>query len=208
MRRFALLDVVNKSVFKRAIAFFIFGVSLTVIATLITVSINPDPKEIMEGVENRLSSQVKESIGIDKVWAYVVNNGFMVPLQMFILALIPIQFLYVINLILTVSLPGVLFGIGLQADFTKGFEIIISSMPHYLFEIFAFCLFAAILFDLNKAIRMNIRNVFKKKKEEIPPLIKKFLETIRIYVVLTLPIMIIAAFLETYISEMILNLFQ
>ena len=53
----------------------------------------------------------------------------MVPLQMFILALIPIQFLYVINIILTVSLPGILFGIGLQADFIKGFELIIASHP-------------------------------------------------------------------------------
>ena len=94
--RFILLNVVNKTVIKRAMNFFIFGVALTVIATIITYIINPDPQGIMNGMDNRIPEQVKESTGINKVWAYIVNNGFLVPLQMFILALIPIQFLYVI----------------------------------------------------------------------------------------------------------------
>ncbi|WP_410985093.1 stage II sporulation protein M [Bacillus cereus] len=200
-------NVINKVVFKRAINFFILGVALTVIATIITFVINPDLKEIMEGVGNRLPDQVKKSTGIEKVWSYIVNNGFIVPLQMFILALIPIQFLYVINIILTVSLPGILFGIGLQADFKKGFGIIISSIPHYLFEIFALCLFAAILFELNKFIRIKLKIMFKKDKERVS-LSKKILEVIKIYVVLTLPIIIIAAFLETYIADIILDLFH
>ena len=172
-----MLHVVNKTVFKRAMNFFIFGIALTVIATIITYIINPDPQGIMNGMDNRIPEQVKESTGIDKVWAYIVNNGFMVPLQMFILALIPIQFLYVINIILTVSLPGILFGIGLQANFINSFELITASIPHYVVEVFAFCLFASILFELNKTIRMKIINIFKKDAEEIS-LIKKFLETI------------------------------
>ena len=43
---------------------------------------------------------------------------------------------------------------------------------------------------------MKIRNIFKKDEEETS-LIKKFLETIKVYGFLTLPLMIIAAFLET-----------
>lgn len=199
-------NVINKVVFKRAINFFILGIALTVIATIITVIINPDLKEIMEGVGNRLPDQVKKSTGIEKVWSYIVNNGFIVPLQMFILALIPIQFLYVINIILTVSLPGILFGIVLQADFKKGFGIIISSIPHYLFEVFALCLFAAILFELNKFIRIKLKIIFKKDKEKVF-LSKKILEVIKIYVVLTLPIIIVAALLETYTADIILDLF-
>lgn len=90
-----------KVVFKRAISFFIFAAALTIIATIITYIINPDLKEVMGGLDNRLPDQTKESTGLDKVWSYIVNKGFMVPLQMFILSLIPIQFLYVIN----ISLP-------------------------------------------------------------------------------------------------------
>ncbi|MED1024531.1 stage II sporulation protein M [Bacillus mycoides] len=199
-------NVINKVVFKRAINFFILGVALTVIASIITFIINPDLKEILEGIENRLSSQAKKSTGIEKAWEYIVNNGFIVPLQMFILALIPIQFLYVIHIISTASLPGILFGIVLQANFKKGFGIIISSIPHLLVEIFALCLFAAILFELNKCIRIKLKMMFKKDKERVS-LSKKILEVIKIYAVLTLPIIIVAAFLETYIANIILDLF-
>ncbi|MBY0600478.1 MULTISPECIES: stage II sporulation protein M [Bacillus] len=199
-------NVINKVIFKRAINFFILSVALTVIATIITFIINLDLKEIMEEIGKKLPDQVKEPTGIEKVWSFIVNNGFIVPLQMFILALIPIQFLYVISIILTVSVPGVLFGIALQVDFKKGFGMIISTIPHYLFEVFAFCLFAAILFELNKFIRIKLKIIFKKDKERVS-LSKKILEVIKIYIVLTLPIIIVAAFLETYIADIILDLF-
>ncbi|MGG3806008.1 stage II sporulation protein M [Metabacillus fastidiosus] len=200
-------NLVNKIVFKRAINFFLFAVTITIIAAIATYIINPDLKETIRGLGNRTPDQVRESAGLDKVWSYIVNNGLKVPLQMFILALIPIQFLYVINVILTVSLPGILFGIVLQADLNTGLGIIISVVPHYIFEVFAFCLFAAILFELNKAIRIKVKSIFKKEKIGIS-LNKKFFETIKIYVVLTLPIIIVAAFLETYIADIIFDLFR
>ena len=203
-----MTNVVNKVVFKRAIHFFIFSAVITIIATLITYIINPDLKEVIKGIEDRSPDQIKESTGIDKVWSYIVNNGFAVPLQMFILALIPIPFLYLVNIISTISyLLGVLFGIVLQADFEKGFELVISSIPHTSFEIFAYCLLAAVLFELNQVIRVKIRNIFKKDKEG-NSLIKKFLKTISTYVVFVLPIIIAAALLETYIADKILHLFQ
>ncbi|MGE7874855.1 stage II sporulation protein M [Bacillus paramycoides] len=199
-------NVINKVVFKRAINFFILGAALTVIATIITFIINPDLKETLEGIGNRIPDQVKKLTGIEKVWTYIVNNGFIVPLQMFILALIPIQFLYVIHIILTASLLGVSFGIALQLGFKKGFVMIISSIPHYLVEVFALCLVAAILFELNKFIRIKLKIMFKKDKERVS-LSKKILEVIKIYAILTLPIIIVAAFLETYITNIIFDLF-
>ena len=62
---------------------------MTVFGTVITYFVNPDLKGIMESLGNSSSDQLKESTGIEKVWAYVVNNGFTVPLQMFVLTLIP-----------------------------------------------------------------------------------------------------------------------
>lgn len=99
------------------------------------------------------------------------------------------------------------FGLALQGDFEKGFKLIISSIPHSSFEIFAYCLLAAVLFELNQVVRVKIRNKFKKDKEG-NSLIKKFLKTIIAYVVFVLPIIIAAAFLETYIADIILCLFQ
>lgn len=200
-------NVVNKSVFKRSINFLIFAVAITIVATVITYIINPSLEELTKEVGNNLPDQVKESKGIKKVWSFIVNNGFIVPLQMFFLALIPIQFLYLLNIISTVALTGILFGIALQANFKKGLGIIISAIPHYIFEVFAFCLFAAVLFKLNQVVRDKVRSVFKKDKAG-KSLIKNVLGTVKIYAVLILPIIIMAAFLETYIADIIFSLFE
>lgn len=201
------MNIVNRVVFKRAIKFLIFGAALTIIATIITYLINPDLEGIMRGVEDKPSNQAIELTGLGKVWSYISNNGFAVPFQMFIFSLIPVQFLYVINIVTTVTLPGVLFGVVLQQNVDKGFGIIISSIPHYVFEIFAFCLLAAILFELNQVIRVKIRNIFKKDKVRIS-FIKKFLETVKIYITFVLPLIAVAAFLETYVADIIFSLFE
>lgn len=202
-----IFKIINKTIFKRAVTFFVCVAIITVLATMITYIVNPNLKGVMESLGDNSSNQLKESTGIKKVWAYVVNNGFKVPLQMVVLTLIPIQFLYLINVISTAILPGILFGVVLQVDFRKGIEIIASSIPHYFVEIFAFCLFAAVLFELNRVIRVKIRSVFKKDKDGVS-LVKKTLGTIKIYMVLILPMIIVAAFLETYIADIIFSLFQ
>jgi len=124
---------------------------------------------------------------------------------MFILSLIPIQFLYFLNIIITVFLPGVLYGISLQESFGKGLSLIVSSVPHYVFEIFAFSLFAAILFKFNKVVRAKIKKIFKKNKSK-QYFIKNLLDVVKTYVIFVLPIIIIAAFLETYIADIIFEL--
>ncbi|WP_084165493.1 stage II sporulation protein M [Paenibacillus massiliensis] len=202
-----IFNIVNKTAFRRAVVFFVTAMIVTVLGTAITYFVNPDLKGIMESFGDSSSDQLKESIGIKKVWAYIVNNGFLVPLQMFVLALIPIQFLYLINVISTALIPGILFGVVLQLDFIKGIEIIASTIPHYFVEIFTFCLFAAALFELNRVIRVKVRSVFKKGKDQVP-LVKEILGTIKIYGVLILPMIIVAAFLETYIADILFDLFQ
>lgn len=112
------------------------------------------------------------------MWEYIANNGFIVPFQMFILSLIPIQFLYFINIIITASLPGILYGIALRGDFGKGFSIMVSSFPYYVFEVFALCLFAAILFTCNQVVRVKIKSMFKKSKYK-KSFIKSLFDTVK-----------------------------
>jgi len=201
-----IFNIIKKTAFKRAIVFFVIATIVTVLGTAITYSVNPDIEGIMESLGDSSSDQLRESTGIKKVWAYVMNNGFMVPLQMFVLALIPIQFLYLINVVSTALIPGILFGVVLQMDFIKGLGVIASTIPHYCVEVLAFCLFAAALFELNRVIRKKVRSVFKKGKDQVP-LVKEILGTIKIYGVLILPMIMAAAFLETYIADIIFNLF-
>lgn len=49
--------------------------------------------------------------------------------------------------------------------------------------------------------------MFKKDKEG-DSIIKKILKVLRTYIAFVLPLIIIAALLETYVADIILNLFQ
>lgn len=134
-----------------------------------------------------------------------VHNGITVPMQMVILTLIPIQYMYLLNMILTNLILGVVFGIAVQVDLEVGFQLIISSISHSVFEIFAYCILATVLFEMNQAIRVNIINIFKKDKAKVS-LVKSFLKTMKAYIVFVMPLIIVAAFLETYLADTLLYL--
>ena len=200
-------NIFNKSLYKRAIKFFIFIIFITIFVTSITYIINPDLKEITETLEKAVSNDVIKSKGIRKVFSYTIHNGFKVPLQMIALSLVPIQFLYFINTLITASLPGVLFGVMLQENVKIGVSIIISTIPYFIFEIFAFSLFASVLFEVNQTVRIKIKNLYKKDKKEVF-FIKKIKEVLQIYIILFLPMIIIASFLEAYLADIISSLFK
>ncbi|MGJ7587897.1 hypothetical protein [Staphylococcus shinii] len=61
---------------------------ITMILTIaIIYSININIKEVVKSIDNGIPGSVKESLGFDVVFKYIVNNGLVVPLQMFILSL-------------------------------------------------------------------------------------------------------------------------
>src|SRR5699024_8773587 len=61
-------------------------------------------------------------------------------------------------------------------------------------------------FELNRSIRMILRNNFRKNKKETS-FTQIATDTIKVYLVFVLPFIIIAAFLETYITDAIFQLF-
>lgn len=192
------VNVMNQERYKRASQFFIFGIILTILAGIVTFIIHP---ELKNGAGDSL-----ESTGLTKVLDYIKNNGILVPLQMFILAFIPIPFLYMANIVVTTIALGFFIGIALHLDVYQGVGLTISSLPHTFVEIFAYCLLAALLFELNRSIRMMLGNIFRKNKKETS-FIQTSTETIKVYLVFVLPFIIIAAFLETYIADAIFQLF-
>lgn len=205
-----LLYLSNKTIFKRASKFFLFLTSLSIVIALITYMFslnisNIDFIKIFESIGD--NEQLIQLNGIQKVEAFILNNGFKVPLQMLILSIIPIQFLYLLNIIIPSAIIGIAFGIILEVDAVKGMQVLVSSMPYYIVEVFAFCLFAAILYELNQFIRIKIKNIFKKNKVKIS-FKNRSLEAVKIYVLFILPMMIIAAFLETYLAEILFAFFN
>lgn len=169
------------------------------------LSLKIDFIKIFESIGD--NEQLIQLNGIQKVEAFILNNGFKVPLQMLILSIIPVQFLYLLNIIIPSAIIGIAFGIILEVDAVKGMQVLVSSMPYYIVEVFAFCLFAAILYELNQFIRIKIKNIFKKNKVKIS-FKNRSLEAVKIYVLFILPMMIIAAFLETYLAEILFAFFN
>ena len=118
---------------------------------------------------------------------------------MLFFSIIPIRFLYWIQPLFTAILPGILFGIAFRYSVAKAFIILISSLPHMLLEIFAFCLWMVALDRFNKWIRYKI----SRKKSANTNLLKELKLLLSPYIKYVLPLMVIAAFTETYVADWI-----
>src|SRR5699024_7966922 len=75
---------------------------------------------------------------LEKVWQYNINNGYKVPLQMLILSIIPIPFLYSANLISTSILTGFVFTLLIRVDLHLGLIDVGSSIPHTVLELLSY----------------------------------------------------------------------
>lgn len=170
-----------------------------VISAVITYIINPNLSDTLNSVSSNVPKSVSQKSGLQLVVAYIFNNGFKVPIGMLILSIIPIRFLYWIQPLFTVILPGILFGIVFRYSLAKGFVILISSLPHMLFEVFAFCVWMVALDQFNKWIRYKI----SKKKSADTNLLKELKLLLSPYIKYVLPLIIIAAFTETYVADWI-----
>jgi len=170
-----------------------------VISAVITYIINPNLSDTLNSVSSNVPKSVSQKSGLQLVVAYIFNNGFKVPIGMLILSIIPIRFLYWIQPLFTVILPGILFGIVFRYSLAKGFVILISSLPHMLFEVFAFCVWMVALDQFNKWIRYKV----SKKKSADTNLLKELKLLLSPYIKYVLPLIVIAAFTETYVADWI-----
>ncbi|UXS59856.1 stage II sporulation protein M [Staphylococcus ureilyticus] len=197
---------IDKGFISRTLKILLFSLSIMILTIAITYSININMKEVIKSIDNGIPGSVKESSGLGSVFKYIVNNGLVVPLQMFILSLIPIQFLYLFNLIYSSILPGIVIGIAIKIDIYKATSIILSIIPHTLLEILGFCIFASVLFQLKKSIRSKIKEVFKKNSSERISVVKSLSNTVKIYIFAVVPVITLAAFCEEYLREFLYSL--
>ncbi|WP_413505945.1 stage II sporulation protein M [Brochothrix thermosphacta] len=198
-----ITNIIHQQYQKRTKQFLLLTLMITIITTLISYFITPNLSELNQNLD-RVSN---DAAGLSKVFVYVVNNGLHVPLQMFFLSLIPIPFLYLCNLILTAIIPGILFGIMLHLSFAESLPIFVASLPHSITEMLAYCILAALLYDINKVIRLKVKKCFKKTTET-SYFFKIFLQLVKGFLIIVLPLIILAAFLETYFADYIYSLFK
>ncbi len=195
------MKYLSKENIKQPLKYLCFMLLIIVVSSILTYLIHPDIQSTINAVSSNIPESVEHKSGLDLVVAYIINNGFKVPLQMLILGLIPIPFLYWLQPLATAIMPGILFGIIFNMSLAKGTTIVISSLPHMLIEILAICFWIVALDRINKWMR----NKLSKKMNNSTQFMDEIKQLITSYVKYVLPLIVIAAFLETYVADWISN---
>lgn len=195
------MKYLSKENIKQPLKYLCFLLLIIVVSAILTYLIHPDIQSTINSVSSNIPKSVERKTGFDLVVAYIINNGLKVPLQMLILGLIPVPFLYWLQPFFTAILPGILFGIVFNISFTKGITIVFSSLPHMLTEILAFCFWIVALDRINKWMR----NKISKKKNNSTQFMDEIKQLLTSYVKYVLPLIVIAALLETYVADWISN---
>lgn len=83
------------------------AIIIFLIAFVLSIIFSPS-LETIKNTTNGISSKLSEAHGMNKVWLYILNYAIKVPFQMFVFSLIPISFLYFLNIILTNIITGLI----------------------------------------------------------------------------------------------------
>lgn len=197
----------RKIYFQRALKFLLLMTVILVIVATVAFLINYHlKKSALQFLYKTFSSFFNPSNTLKEIGQFIINGGIIIPLQMFILSLIPIPFLYILNLIYTAYIPGVILGIAIRQFSEIPIRPILIYLPFIIIEFFAFSFLAATLYNLNKNIRKKIHHFFSKDKKQIF-ILNSFKDTLKAYSFVTLPLIIISAILFRYLSSF-LNLIE
>ncbi|BCU51760.1 hypothetical protein JCM2421_05320 [Staphylococcus auricularis] len=200
-----MLKIQDNTYIKRTLKFFIVSILITTITVILAIIFSPSA-ETFNNMLSDTNLNSNEASGLEKILNYIINNGFRVPFQMLILAIIPIPFLYYINILSTSILTGIALGFAISLDAFKGSMMIISSLPHFILEVIGLCVVASGLFLFNKAIINKIISFFKHDKSQTISVKVAFTDLLKMYFSIALPYIIIAAFMETYVADTLFDL--
>ena len=175
-----MLKIKDENYFKRSLKIFIIATSLLLLSFTLSIIFNPS-FETFKNISNKVPSSLDNAQGLNKLWQYILNNAIRVPFQMFIFSLIPIPFLYFLNIVSTSIITGIAFGFAIHFDFNKGLLMVLSSIPHAIIETFAMCFVISGLYKLNKTIIRKISNLFRKNKKQNFSFVLAFSNLLKIY---------------------------
>lgn len=139
------------------------------------------------------------------------KNNIQVPLQILLLALLPIPFVYSIVLVFNGITIGSFFYIYEAVQHTHGegdplFSVILKDfLPHAVIELLAFIIATALAYRINQWIFRNIIRLFQKQnKWRVRYTFKQILlYSIITFAAIIFPLILIAAFIEAFITPII-----
>lgn len=145
------------------------------------------------------------------VFIALFKNNIMVTLQILLLALIPIPFVYTLSILVNGIMIGGIFYIyqAIQVAHGEGdalYLIILKDfLPHAVIELLGFVIATAIAYRINQWLIRNIINLFRKQNKRYTRY--TFTQLVRYtvvsFVLIILPFIIIAALIEAYITPLI-----
>ncbi|WP_122646391.1 stage II sporulation protein M [Enterococcus mediterraneensis] len=193
----------DKAMWRRAKKYALFSLVLITLSCVVTFIIHPDLNKLVDGLGSTIQRGNKEQE--NEFISYLKNNGFKVPRGMFLMGLIPVPWIYLLNLIFSSIVLGIALSMPLIDSHLSFVKILLTVFTYAPFEIFAYCIFAALIKPMNNAIIKNLLNLVKKG-ERVPFFIK--LKRVFIgYLVLVLPLIIISGFIEAYVADFLYKLF-
>jgi uncharacterized membrane protein SpoIIM required for sporulation len=137
-------------------------------------------------------------------------NNIKTCLQILVISFIPILFLPWISIIFNSAVIGFMVYAVIYVHQNVFKMFILGVFPHGIIEYSAFILSACITIKFQRLWIKKIKNVFKHKtnKKPLGSLFTIFLQIFEQFILIILPLILIASFIETYISKFLLDKFM
>lgn len=190
--------LIDWKMFRRLSFIFIF---IIIISFFISCIVHPSVSDFLNLADSKNNLGVTSS-KTTKCIQYIVNNGLKVPLQMFLLSLIPIPFFYFMPMVLTAIATGVVLYLPFNNEL-KGklsfSDILLGMLPHMIIEIFGFLIVASGVYCINRIIRSKL---YKNTTANIS-LVEAIKKLAIMYFLIALPLIVIAAFIEAFVTPLL-----
>lgn len=203
MKKF-LQDLIKPSII------FCFILIITIIVTyFISAKFDFDPEKLFTQFENRSLDDAQQRSKFEHTIALFTNN-IQVPIQIMLLAIIPIPFFYTIVLIFNGVLNGMIFYIYNAAHLATGkgdslfWMIVKGYLPHSIIEFLAFIIATALAYRINRWIFRKIGQKLFGKSSPVYTLKELIVYSLLTFIAVIFPLTLIAALIEGFITPLFL----
>ncbi len=195
----------EKNIFKLALIFTGVFVAVAVVATVVLVVVfenNPETEQSLLNYINELFAAVDIIDEQGKInFSLLFANNLSASLYIIGYGLIPFLFLPIFAVLLNAAIVGIVGALSLSSGLSV-VAFVMGILPHGIFEIPAICLAAALGCTLCK----DIMNVVLNTKER-PPFKSLVYEKLKLLALIVIPLLLVAAVIEAYVTANIMMLF-
>jgi len=200
-------DVWNRD--KKKIGYYWIGAIVAAILGYLVLYLilhvqHSDIKDVLEKIRGKNSGANTSSK--ETYWGgtlHLLQNNWIVCLQIMILGLIPIPFFYHLSLLRSTAIIGIFLCVGNELGLNIWKSLFLGILPHGILEITVFIITTIYAGRVNHVIVRWLTNLFRraKKKKPCPPFWKTVKQAMLVFIFVVTPLIAIAAFIEGYVTR-------